>query len=67
MTSKDFEWFLKEDIRKYKEGDYVIVVNKKVVARARDNLKSALKKVRKEYAGKTPLVVKIPSKETLIL
>jgi len=37
------------------------------VAHTKEDLKSGLENVRKEYKGKMPLVVKVPSKETLIL
>jgi len=67
MSSKEFELFSSMDLNKYEEGEYIIIVGKKVVAHAKENLKDVLQRVRKQYAGEVPLVAKIPSKETLIL
>ena len=67
MVSKDYEWFLHADLKEYEENEYVIIIDQKVVARAKENLKVALDEVRKRYKGKTPLLAKVPSSETLIL
>ena len=67
MASEDFEWAQGIDLSQFEEGEYLIVIDKKIVAHTKDNLKQVLEKVRREYKGKTPLVVKVPGKETLIL
>lgn len=67
MPSKDYEWFLKADKSKYKEGEYVVIIDQKVVATARENLKEVLREVRKKFPSKIPLIAKIPSTDTLIL
>lgn len=67
MPSRDYEWFMKADKSKYKEGEYVIIVDQRIVAHTKNRLKEVLDRVRKRYANKTPLVAKIPSKETLVL
>ena len=67
MGSEDFEWLAGVDLSKFEEGEYLIVIDKKIVAHTKEDLKSILEKVRREFKGKTPLVVKVPSRETLIL
>ncbi len=67
MESEDFEWLGGIDLSKFEEGEYLIVIDKKIVAHTKENLKSVLEKIRKEYKEKTPLVAKVPSKENLIL
>ena len=67
MKEEDFELPAGIDFSKFEEGEYLIIVDKKIVAYTKEDLKSALENVKKEYKGKMPLVVKVPSKETLIL
>jgi len=67
MGKEDFEYLAGIDLSKFEEGEYLIIIDKKIVAHAKEDLKSILENVRKEYKGKIPLVVKVPSKETLIL
>lgn len=67
MASKDYEWFLNADLREYEENEYVIIIEQKVVARAKENLKAALDEIRKKYKGKIPFVAKVPPSETLVL
>jgi hypothetical protein len=65
MTSKDYEWFIRADMSKYK-GKYVLIRNKKVVFSG-ENLKSLLNKFEKKYPKDTPMIAKIPKDELLIL
>lgn len=64
MRSKEFEFYLKADLRKY-EGKYVAIVEDKVVAYG-DNAKEVINKA-KNKTGKIPTLAKIPKEEALIL
>jgi SepF-like predicted cell division protein (DUF552 family) len=63
----DYEWFLNTDLSEYEENEYVIIIDQKVVTRAKEDLKAVLSEIRNKYNEKTPLVAKVPSSETLIL
>ncbi len=65
MPSRDYEWFVRTDMKKYR-GKYVILKGKKVVA-AGTNLKQLIRKFGERYPGQTPIVTKIPKDEVLIL
>ncbi len=63
--SKEFDFFVKADLSKYK-GLYVAIVNDKVVSSG-DNAKVVWEEAKKRFPDKTPMLVKIPKEETLIL
>lgn len=62
--SKEFEFFVKTDLSKYK-GKYIAIVDCKVVASG-DNAKNVWE-MAKEKTGKIPTIAKIPKEEALIL
>ncbi len=64
MTSKEFEFYLRTDLSKYK-GKYVAIVGDKVVASG-DNAKEVFEEAKKK-TGKIPTIAKIPKEEALIL
>jgi len=64
MASKEFEFYVKTDLSKYK-GKYVVILGNKVVAKG-DTAK-IWEKVKKKFPDKTPMLAKIPKEETLIL
>lgn len=64
MTSKEFEFFVKTDLRKY-SGKYVAIVEDKVVASG-NNAKKVFEEAKKK-TGKIPTIAKIPKEEALIL
>jgi hypothetical protein len=64
MSSKEFEFFVKSDLSRYK-GQYVAIVEDEVVARG-DNAKVVWEKAKKK-TGKIPTIAKIPGDEALIL
>ncbi len=64
MASRDYEWFVKADMGKYR-GKYVIVKGRKVVASG-TNLKELIRRFGRKYPGQTPIVTKIPKDEVLI-
>ena len=65
MASKDFEWFVQNDLKTYK-SDYVIIADEKVVLHDR-SLTKILKEFRATYPNKTPKIAKIPEEDALIL
>ena len=64
MANKEFEFYVKADLRKY-QGKYVAIVDDKVVASG-DNAKEVLEEAKRKYPGKKPLLAKIPTEDTLI-
>ncbi len=67
VTSEDHDWFMNADLSQYAEEEYVIIIDKKVVAHAKENLKQVLREIIAKNKGKMPLVAKVPSKNALIL
>ena len=65
MSSRDYDWFVKADMTRYK-GNYVIIRERKVVFSGK-NLSQPIAKFRSRYPRKTPIVTKIPKDEALIL
>lgn len=65
MASKDFEWFVKNDLKSY-SGDYVIIADEKVISHGK-SLTKLLKEFRAKYPDKTPKIAKIPEENALIL
>ena len=63
--SENFKTFLKLNLPSLADR-YVILVDKKVVAKGKD-IVSLLDSVHKKYPNKIPLVAKIPDKSALVL
>lgn len=63
MPSKEFEFFVKADLSKYK-GQYIAIINDEVVASG-ENAKEVWEEARKR-TGKIPTIGKIPKEEILI-
>ena len=63
--SKEFGFFLKADLSKYK-GLYIAILEDKVVASG-ENAKQLWEKCKKKYPNRTPTIAKIPKEETLVL
>ncbi|MBI4170639.1 MAG: succinyl-CoA synthetase subunit alpha [Candidatus Aenigmarchaeota archaeon] len=64
QRSKEFEFYVKTDLSKYK-GQYIAIVDDRVVASG-GNAKKVIEEA-KIKTGKTPLLAKIPGEEALIL
>ncbi len=64
MRSKEFEFYLRADLKKY-EGKYVIILENKVVASG-DTAK-IWEDVKKKFPDKVPMLVKVPKEEALVL
>ena len=64
MASKEFEFYVKANLKEY-EGKYVAIVGDKVVASG-TNAKEVLEEAKKKYPNKLPALAKIPKEETLI-
>lgn len=64
VRSKEFEFYLKADLSRYK-GKYIVIVGHKVVASG-DTAK-VWEEVKKKYPAKRPLLAKIPKEDTLVL
>ncbi len=65
MVSRDYNWFVKADMAKYK-GNYVIIKDRRVVLSGK-NLPRLIAKFHSRYPKETPIVTKIPKDEVLIL
>ncbi|PXF57940.1 MAG: hypothetical protein C4B59_14295 [Candidatus Methanogaster sp.] len=65
MASKDFEWFVQNDLKAYR-GDYVLIADEKVILHNK-SLTKILKEFRAKYPDKTPKIAKIPEEDALIL
>lgn len=65
MASKDFEWFVQNDLKGY-GGNYVIIADEKVISYGK-SLTKILKEFRAKYPDKTPKIAKIPKEDALIL
>jgi hypothetical protein len=63
--SKNFDAFLELDAKEY-ANQYVVIIDKKVVANGKD-IVSLLKDVRSKHPGKTPFVAKVPEESTMVL
>lgn len=64
MESKEFEFYVKTDLSKYK-GKYVAIVEDKVIA-SRENAKEVWEEAKRK-TGKIPTLAKIPKEEALVL
>ncbi len=64
MATKEFEFYIKTDLGKYR-GKYVAIVGDKVVASG-ENAKEVWEMAKKK-TGKVPTLAKIPTEEALIL
>lgn len=65
MVSKDFEWFVHNDLKQHM-GNYVIIADEKVVLSGK-SLTKILNEFRAMYPDKTPKIAKIPEEDALIL
>ena len=65
MPSKDFNWFVRADLNRYR-GEYVAIVDEKVVTHG-ENAKEVWEKAKKRYPDKNPALAKIPRDDILIL
>ncbi len=65
LVSRDYDWFVKADMSKYR-GNYVIIKGRKVVLSGK-NLSQLIAKFHSRYPRETPIVSKIPKDEVLIL
>lgn len=63
--SKNFQAFLKLE-KSNLINQYVVIVNKKVVATGTD-IETMLKKAKKQYPSQVPFVAKVPDKQVLVL
>lgn len=65
MTTKEFEFYVKADLSKYK-GKYIAIVEDKVVASG-DNAKEVLDEAKRKFPNKILTIAKIPHEDALIL
>lgn len=63
--TKEFEFFLRADLRKYK-GKYIAIIGKKVVASGK-NAKEVWAKAKKKFPNRIPTIAKLPEEEALVL
>lgn len=63
--NENYEWYLSANLEKH-VGRWVVIVNKRVVAEGND-IRRMLEDAKARYPNAEPLLVKVPTKETLIL
>lgn len=63
--SKEFEFFIKANLKKY-QGKYIAIVGERVVASG-ENAREVWQKARKKFPHKIPTLAKLPKEEALIL
>ncbi len=61
----NYEFFLDTDLSKY-AGNWVVIVNRKVVASGKD-IKKMVLETRKKYPGKKPFIAKVPEPTAIIV
>ena len=64
MENRDYEWFVKTDLREY-AGEWVATLYQKVVAHG-NYAEIVYKEAREKYPTKNPSLAKIPTWDTLI-
>lgn len=65
MLSKNYEWYVRTDLRKY-AGKWVAIVDQKLVASG-ENAKKVYEEAKEKYPRKKPSLAKVPTPDTLIL
>lgn len=63
--SKNYEWYIKADTRKY-AGKWIAIVDQKVVASG-DDAEKVYREAETKYPEMKPSIAKVPTKEILIL
>ena len=61
---KNYEFFMKTDLSHY-TGKWIAICNEKIISSG-DNPKEVFSKAKKLCPGHTPLLTKVPEKETMI-
>jgi hypothetical protein len=62
MSSRAYKQFFKLDESKYKSGEYIIMIDEKVVRHGYGKeLKKLFAEVKREYPDKMPAIAKIPA------
>ncbi len=65
LGTKEFAFFLRSDLRKYR-GNYVALVGQKVVASGK-NAKQVWEQAAKKHPHSLPTLAKLPKEEVLVL
>lgn len=65
MNKKDYEWFIKVDLSKYK-GKYITISGRKILTSG-TNAEKVWKSAKAKYPKKKIVLAKIPEEETLVL
>ena len=64
MPSKEFEFYLKANLKPY-QGKYIVILENKIIASG--DTAEIWTKIKKEYPSKNPMLAKVPTEETLVL
>ena len=62
---KEYAFFMKTDVSKYVD-EWIAIVGNKIVSHGRD-VEKVYKEAKELYPKKTPLIARVPGKETMIL
>ncbi|MBU0898935.1 MAG: hypothetical protein KKB03_01645 [Nanoarchaeota archaeon] len=65
MNQKSYNYFMKADTEPYID-EWIAVVDNKVVSHGK-NAKKVFQEAKHKFPGKSPLITKVPGKETMIL
>ncbi len=63
--SKEFEFFVKANLKRYR-GKYIAIIGKKIVASG-ENARDVWQKAKKKFPRQIPTLAKLPKEEALIL
>lgn len=64
MTYADYEWFLKREFKEY-DGQWIAIVNKKVVAHGK-SVKNVIEEARRKFPSRRPSITKIRNKLSIL-
>ena len=65
MNSKNYQWYVHANLRRYK-GEWVAIASQKVVAHG-SNAQKVLEIAQKKYPHETPALAKVPQEDVLVL
>lgn len=63
--TKEFEFFVKSDLEKYK-GEYIAIVGKRIAAHGK-NAKEVWQEAKRKFPKTLPTIAKLPKEEAMIL
>ena len=65
MNEENYKYYMETNVKPY-VNEWIAIVDKKIVSHGKD-VKKVFNEARKQYPNKTPLISKVPGKQTMIL